>query len=525
MNKTFMNKILVLVASFTAITGMQPVNANQHTMSIFATSVGSGRGAGLGGLEVADAHCTKLVETTGIIGKTWRAYLSTQDRFYPGVESAKIPSFYRTRLPILGSNYFKKQSFDRATIVEQPMHYHLDPVGGIAGDMFAAAMLDYRPEWQGELAQVIRDSGLAADLDVHALAYNDGILAGHRFEVQEPSIAGEHHRHWLAIRRQLVKCTLAEPVKQRAVAIFTQLAEAEAEVHGCEVKAVTFHELGAWDSIADIVAAAWLIERSDAAGWSCSPIPLGRGRVATAHGSLPLPAPATLLLLRGMPVFDDGVEGERVTPTGAAILKHLAPDFGPRLASRVLIGQGYGFGSKRFPALSNLLRVSAFDPDQSPGTAERIVQCRFEVDDQTPEDLAVGLERLRSLPGVLDIVQAPVFGKKGRIAMQVQVLGELARIDAVLDHCLSETTTLGVRWQIVNKKMLAREVRHQATPAGEVRVKHAKRPDGTVTCKVDMDDLANAPGGHAGREQRRREVCEREQSSDSDTSNDRETSS
>ena len=387
------------------------------------------------------------------------------------------------------------------------MHIHLDPVGGIAGDMFAAAMLDYHRDWQAPLYEAIRRSGLAPDLAVRALQHHDGCLTGHRFEVTEPTHADRHqHRHWRDIRQRLYDSELDTPVKQRAIAIFDLLAEAEAEVHGCEIDQVAFHEIGAWDSIADIVTAAWLIERSGTTTWSCSPLPLGRGRIDSDHGRLPVPAPATALLLRGFPVFDDGVEGERITPTGAAILKYLDPSFAPRTTPSVLLGRGYGFGTKTFPGFSNVLLVSLFERQPSRAVDDSVVVCQFEVDDQTPEDLAVGLERLRQSPGIYDVTQAPVIGKKGRLAMHIQVLGEVSQIDAILERCLTETTTLGVRWHTVNRATLAREEHSHSLDGEPVRVKRAQRPGGARTRKVEMADLAAAPGGHAGREQRRREV-------------------
>jgi uncharacterized protein (TIGR00299 family) protein len=400
------------------------------------------------------------------------------------------------------------------------MHYHLDPVGGIAGDMFAAAMLDYHRDWQDALAAAISDSGLSPELGVQALAHNDGTLTGHRFAVHEPyeeHADAHHHRHWREIREQLLGSRLDDPVKDRAIAIFELLAEAEAEVHGKSVDAVAFHEVGAWDSIADIVSAAWLIERSGATGWSCSTIPLGSGRVASAHGQLPVPAPATSLLLRGFPVFDDGVEGERITPTGAAILKYLQPQFGARTAPSILLGHGYGFGTKTFPGMSNVLQISVFDPVQPAAETASIAVCQFEVDDQTPEDLAVALDRLRDVPGILDVVQAPVFGKKGRLATHVQVLAQVPQIDAIVDQCLTETTTLGVRWHTVNRKTLARAESSHTLAGGDVRVKRASRPGGILTRKVDMADLAGASGGHAGRERRRREACTRDEEINGDS--------
>jgi hypothetical protein len=169
----------------------------------------------------------------------------------------------------------------------------------------------------------------------------------------------------------------------------------------------------------------------------------------------------------------------------------------------VLLGQGYGFGTKVFPGLSNLLRISVFEDTPSGAGAEPVGVCEFEVDDQTPEDLAVALDRLRELSDVLDVVQTPVFGKKGRLGAQVRVLALLPRIDAIIDRCLIETTTLGVRWYPVNRRTLAREMSNHAIEGAQVRVKRTRRPDATVTRKAEMDDLASTPGGHAGRERLR----------------------
>ncbi|MGB5735326.1 MAG: nickel insertion protein, partial [Thiohalocapsa sp.] len=224
----------------------------------------------------------------------------------------------------------------------------------------------------------------------------------------------------------------------------------------------------------------------------------------------------TAALLRGFPVFDDGLDGERVTPTGAAILSYLAPAFGAGRSPRVLLGQGYGFGTKVFPGLSNVLRISVFEDAPRGASAEPIGVCEFEVDDQTPEDLAVALDRLRELSGVLDVLQSPVFGKKGRLGAQVRVLALLSRIDAIIDRCLIETTTLGVRWYAVNRRTLAREIGSHTIEGAEVQVKRAHRPDATVTRKAEMDDLASTPGGHAGRERLRQAAHQLDQETSGD---------
>ena len=248
---------------------------------------------------------------------------------------------------------------------------------------------------------------------------------------------------------------------------------------------------------------AQLVEALGPARWSCGAIPLGSGRVRCAHGLLPVPAPAVVHLLRGLATHDDGIAGERVTPTGAAILKHLAPTQAPAREAETLAGVGTGFGSRTLPGLSNILRVLAFAPAASAALQEAVAVLRFEIDDQTPEDLALGLDRLRAHPGILDVVQWPVYGKKGRMLAAVQVLAESASREAALDAVFAETTTLGVRWSHVSRSALARETATQGDALGTVRVKRAQRPGGALTAKAELADLAES-AGHAAREERRR---------------------
>ena len=388
------------------------------------------------------------------------------------------------------------------------LHIHLDPVGGIAGDMFAAAMLNAMPELASPLLQTIGGLELPEEVKAKVIDHDDGTLTGARFDVSLPKPESEFdhdHRSFREIRRYLDGSALDAGVRRRAHAIFQILAEAEARVHGTEVDDVTFHEIGAWDSIVDIVAAAFVIERAGASSWSVSPLPTGSGRVKTQHGELPVPPPAVVLLLKGFVVFDDGRPGERVTPTGAAIVRHLAPT--PRLP-RGLFRQdrvGYGFGTKRFEGISNVLRALVLEPTEAGQTEDEIGVVSFEVDDQTPEDLAVGLDRLRAFPGVIDVLQSAAFGKKGRMVTSIRVLASAATTDAVADRCFAETTTLGVRLEQVRRRVLPREVTSMDDGGGAVRVKRAVRPGGEVTVKADIDDIA-ASGDHRERSRRRQQI-------------------
>lgn len=389
------------------------------------------------------------------------------------------------------------------------VHIHLDPVGGIAGDMFAAAMLNAMPEHAGALQKAIDALALPDGVAATLIAHDDGTLTGARFDVALPKPDGDHdhdHRSFREIRRYLDGSALDAAVRRRALAIFQVLAEAEAQVHGVAVEDVTFHEVGAWDSIVDIIAAAFLIERSGAHSWSVAPLPTGSGRVRTQHGDLPVPPPAVVLLLKGFVVFDDGRPGERVTPTGAAIIKHLAPT--PRLPRGLFRHDrvGYGFGTKRFEGISNVLRAMVLEPVEAGQAEEEIGVLSFEVDDQTPEDLAIGLDRLRGVPGVIDVLQSAAFGKKGRMITSVRVLASAAASDTVADRCFAETTTLGVRLERVQRRVLPREMASiDDGDGGSVRVKRAQRPGGAVTAKADMDDIA-ASGDHRERARRRQRV-------------------
>jgi uncharacterized protein (TIGR00299 family) protein len=387
------------------------------------------------------------------------------------------------------------------------MELHLDPVGGLAGDMFIAALLDLFPQHEAGLQDSLARTGLLAGVTCRLLPHNDGILVGQRLRVERTDGHHHHgadHRHtaWRTIRDALERSDLDPAVRGHAIAIFRHLAEAEARVHGVEVEAVGFHEVGAWDSIADIVGAAHLIAAVDAGRWTVGDIPLGSGRVRSAHGFLPVPAPATVLLLQGFATIDDGVAGERVTPTGAAILRHLCGDNARSTQRRALSGSGIGFGTRILPGLSNCVRVLRFDAAAPPvdGDAVLVVEC--EIDDQSGEDLALALDRLRAHPAVHDVIQAPVFGKKGRMMAQIRVLARPEAQDEVLRLCFEETTTIGLRHQVQRRAVLQRSIVEVEAGGQRLRVKAVDRPGGR-TAKAEADDVAGL-SGHAARQARRR---------------------
>ncbi len=288
-----------------------------------------------------------------------------------------------------------------------------------------------------------------------------------------------------------------------AIAILRHLAEAEAAIHHVPVDEVHFHEIGDWDSLMDVTAAGSVAAALEGARWSVSALPRGDGLVRTRHGLLPVPAPATARLLEGFTWRDDGIGGERVTPTGAAILRHLVKAASVRVAGR-LQGTGTGAGTRELPGQPNILRATLFDaaagvPGEEGPNEEDIVVLSFEIDDMSAEEIGVAADRLRAAGGVRDLVLIPAIGKKGRPVHTFRLLVEPTARDAVADACFTETATIGLRWQAARRAVLPRAT---ANP-GAVRVKTVTRPAGP-SHKAESDDLADIAGLEARRAAKRR---------------------
>jgi uncharacterized protein (TIGR00299 family) protein len=384
---------------------------------------------------------------------------------------------------------------------------HLDAVGGVAGDMFSAALLDIRPDLWPCCEAAIAAMDLPGQVRITREAHGDGILTGSRFLVDGASPQGngqnhapDSHVHWRDIRGRLERAPLDQDVREAALGIFGLLAGAEATVHGKAVDVVTFHEVGAVDSIADILSAAAIATALAPCIWSVGPLPRGRGQVRTEHGYLPVPAPAVLELLKGYVLVDDGEEGERITPTGAAILRHLCASQEVDSTPRRLIGAGVGFGARKFAARGNILRATLYGPATGAMAGDHVGILRCEIDDQTAEDLAAAIDHLRATDGVIDVCQWPVFGKKGRMGTALQVLAEPGKANDIAALLLDETTTLGVRRATQARNLVARET----LSIGDIPVKLAQRSSG-VTAKAEMDALA-ATRGVSGRRKRRHEA-------------------
>ncbi len=364
---------------------------------------------------------------------------------------------------------------------EGPHHLHLDPLGGIAGDMMVAALWALAPTFRA--AHSLAALGVPPSVEVALAPARDAGFAGSRLAIRGE--APPPPRGAAALIAFVAETPLPDKVRARVTDMLERLAAAEAAVHGVSLAEVHFHELASWDTLIDLTLTAALIETLRIETVSIGPLPLGGGTVQSAHGALPIPAPATLRLLQGLRFVDDGIGGERVTPTGAAILAHLAP--AARLPGMpALVGSGAGFGTRHLPDRANQLRALLFEAVAAGSQADEIARIRFEVDDQSGEDLAIGLDAVRAGESVVDVVAWPVFGKKGRIATAVQVLARPEGLAAAIEACFAQTTTIGLRHDRVARAILER----RATAVEALPVKEVRRPNGKLTRKAEADAIA-----------------------------------
>jgi len=350
---------------------------------------------------------------------------------------------------------------------------YLDCCGGIAGDMLLAALID-----------------AGADSDALQRQLEGLGLAGWRLETWEEK------KHGLRGTRAAVVVTADQPVRrlgeilglleaaslpartrETAVKVFLRLAEAEARVHGTTPDQVHFHEVGAVDAIVDVLGSLLALSQLNVERVYCSPLPTGQGYVEARHGLLPVPAPATAELLRGVPLCSVPVEGELVTPTGAALATTLAAEFGP-LPGMVVERIGYGLGSRTY-AIPNVLRVFVGRTAGQQWGREVLTVLETDIDDLNPEIFPY-VDGLLRRAGALDVTLTQVLMKKGRPGVTVRVLCHPPEEEELLTILFRETTTLGVRVRREERVFLRREVVPVVTPSGEVRVKVAYLPDGSV---------------------------------------------
>ncbi len=378
---------------------------------------------------------------------------------------------------------------------------HFDCFSGASGDMILGALLDLGVPLDGlraALGSLTVDYG---DVSVSRVV-RSGVSAT-KFHVHEPDAGarahghqGHHHHHHdhhslKEIAAVIDRSALSPSGKARAKRLFDRLGEAEAAVHEVPVEQVHLHEVGAIDSIVDIVGAVYALEWIGAAEISASPLNVGSGTVQCAHGLLPVPAPATVRLLTGAPIYAGAVTTELVTPTGALIVTDYAKAFGLLPAMRV-DKVGYGAGDRDFPGHPNVLRVFLGETDRT-RAVDRIVVVECEIDDMNPQLFGTLMDRLYAA-GALDVYYAAVTMKKSRPGVLVTVLAPPDHREAIAGLLFAETTTIGVRYQEVLRECLAREIRTVETPLGPVRFKVASRDGRIVNAAPEFDDCARLAG-------------------------------
>lgn len=349
------------------------------------------------------------------------------------------------------------------------MHIHLDLIGGLAGDMFLAAAIDADLIDVQDLQKSLCTLGLGDGIRIVSEDAKRGALSGThvRFEGWDPS-AESDHRHLSTIETMIADSDLEPGVKDRATQMFRRLGRSEAKVHDIPLERVHFHEVGAVDSILDFVSAAYILETTGAT-WSFGAIPTGKGTIETAHGTIPVPAPATASLLSGFELVQRDVEAELVTPTGAAILASLNRIERPNAR---LSSIGYGAGTRDLSALSNVVRMMIFKTSEAARfETDTVIQLTCEIDDMSPELLADFADRRLFELGALDVVREPIHMKKGRQGTRLSALVGESEFEAISTAFLEETTTFGLRISRYERLKLGRRHESVETEYGTVDIK------------------------------------------------------
>ncbi len=362
---------------------------------------------------------------------------------------------------------------------------YLDAFSGISGDMTVGALIDAGAD-SAALVHALESLGTGASFRIEKTTRLS--IAASKFYVDGGD--SKHHRHLKDILELIGKAALTDRAKQNSAAVFQRLGEAEAKVHGIALTKVHFHEVGAADSICDIVGACAAFDLLNVDAIHSSPLNVGSGTVNTEHGILPVPAPATAELLTGKPIYARGPTVELTTPTGAAIAVTLAAGFGA-MPAMTITGTGYGAGDKDFKEHANVLRVLL---GESSGASESTTVAVLEanIDDSTPQVLGYAMERLLEA-GALDVTLEYVLMKKNRPGTLIRVIAKPEDREQLAQVMFAETTTLGLRIHSAERRVKARRIQEVDTPHGKVKIKIAG--DGSFSPEYeDCRTLARATG-------------------------------
>jgi pyridinium-3,5-bisthiocarboxylic acid mononucleotide nickel chelatase len=357
-----------------------------------------------------------------------------------------------------------------------------DLIGGVSGDMFVAALLDLGLPLRRLRAELQRIP--TVEFEIKAAKKSVHSIRATRFHVTCPK--NEAQRSWKQIRELIKRSKLDAKIKATGMDVFSCLAQAEAKIHGIAVDDVHFHEVGATDSIVDVMAASIGIHDLGIDAFYFSRIPLGHGVTRSQHGPLPVPGPAALELLKGLPVFGVDVNNETVTPTGAALLRALGKSFGDQ--PQMMIEKiGYGTGQKEFPTRPNLFRLILGESGTGWQQEEMLV-IETNIDDMNPQFFEHVMDRLFEA-GARDVFFSPIQMKKNRPAVLVRVIAEPRDRDRLARILFEETTTIGLRYHSVGRIILNRTEATIKTRFGDVKVKIFQEPGGEKRISPEYDDL------------------------------------
>ncbi|MEW6207868.1 MAG: nickel pincer cofactor biosynthesis protein LarC [Acidobacteriota bacterium] len=363
---------------------------------------------------------------------------------------------------------------------------YFDCFAGASGDMIVGALIDLGLDFaalKDQLAQLP-----VSGYELKSERVGRGAIAATRFIVEVD--AHQPARKFTDIRGLIEHATLTNRVKSRSLLVFERLAHAEARVHGSTIDEVHFHEVGAVDSIIDIVGAMIGFEMLNVEKFLSSPMRVGKGTVKTAHGLLPVPAPGAAELLRGAAVYAGEIEGEFLTPTGAAIVTSLCESFGP--LPRVIIDRiGYGAGKRDHKELPNVLRLIRFEEDETSSQRDSVMVIETNIDDMNPQGYGFVMQKAFEA-GALDVFMTPTQMKKNRPGVLLTVLCKREQLDPIAELLMTETTTLGVRYYEARRRVAERIVETVETEYGAIRIKVARSGARTLHFQPEYEDCAQA---------------------------------
>ncbi|MDF7825221.1 nickel pincer cofactor biosynthesis protein LarC [Pontiellaceae bacterium B12227] len=379
---------------------------------------------------------------------------------------------------------------------------HFESIGGASGDMILGALVSL-----GVSVEELNEELKSLNVDPFEIVVDDVVEQGmsgvrgnvvlhehhhHHHDHDHDHAHGHHHgRHLSTIQKLIKKSALPEPVKFQALEVFQRIGEAEAAIHGVDIEKIHFHEVGAMDSIVDIVGCCLALEKLGVDEVSIRNLPQGHGTIECAHGTYPNPAPATLRILEGFPVQDVDEPFEMVTPTGAALIATWRTAEVPILGSRA-VKTAYSFGHRKLSGRPNLLRATLYETAEDQ-TADEVLVLECNLDDSTPELVGCLFDQLLET-GALDVFTTPIQMKKQRPAILLTVLCIPADREKMLDLIFRESTTFGIREYLSKRTVLERSFEEVETAFGPVRIKLGKRSGELLTASPEIEDCRKRAG-------------------------------